>query len=152
MKRLTSQWTFFYKRVFPVFWFGFIGLFLLVAIFASGKKHGPDMMFFIVPIVMAVFGYFFMKHLLFDLIDEVYDEGPTLLFRNSGKEVRINLADIKNVSYTTAVNPPRVTISVRYETELGKELTFSPPTSIVPFKKNRDIVDLIDRIDRAKGN
>lgn len=103
------------------------------------------------PIIMAVFGYFIMKKLIFDLIDEVYDEGTTLLFKNGRKEVRINLTDIKNVSYTTAVNPPRVTISLRHETELGKDLTFSPPASWIPFKKNKDIEDLIDRIDKARG-
>jgi hypothetical protein len=119
--------------------------------FAGSKEKGPEIMFFLVPIFLATLGYYIMKTLVFDLIDEVYDEGRTLLFKNGGKEVRVNLAEIKNVSYATAVNPPRVTISLRYETELGKELTFSPPASIIPFKKNKDIEELIDRIDKARG-
>jgi len=92
-----------------------------------------------------------MKKLVWDLIDEVYDEGAALLFKNRGKEFRVNLKDIKNVNYTTMTNPPRVTLSIRYKTELGAELSFSPPASWIPFKKNRDIEVLIDRIDKARG-
>jgi hypothetical protein len=135
MKKLSSRVTFFYKRVFPIIWFGFLGIFSVISMFAEIQGKGPDIMLFLVPLSMAVLGYYIMKKLVFDLIDEVYDEGRTLLFKNGGKEVRVNLVEIKNVSYTTAVNPPRVTISLRYETELGKELTFSPLASIIPFKK-----------------
>jgi hypothetical protein len=89
-----------------------------------------------------------MKKLVFDLIYEVYDEGETLLFREKGKEVRVSLADIKNVSYSWMISPPRVTLSIRYMTELGDKLSFSPPAS---FIKNKDIEELIDRIDKARG-
>lgn len=108
-------------------------------------------MVFITSVFMAVIGYFIMKNLVFDLMDEAYDEGSSLLFKNNGKSVRVSLADIKNVSYTVVINPPRVTLSLRCKTEFGDELTFSPPGSIIPFKKNKDILELIDRIDRAKG-
>lgn len=84
---------------------------------------------------------------VFDLIDE----GDSLLFKNSGKEVRISLRDIKNVSYQAMINPPKVTLSLRHETDLGNELSFSPPMSFIPFKKNKDIEELIDRIDQARG-
>jgi hypothetical protein len=151
MKELTSKSTFFFKRVFPIIWFGFLGVFIVIPSLASGKGNGPAVMFFIMPIIMAIFGYFIMKKLVFDLVDKVYDEGPTLLFRNKGKEVRVNLKDIRNVSYSTMVSPHRVTLSIRYKTELGDELSFSPPMSFIPFKKNPDIEELIDRIDRARG-
>lgn len=108
-------------------------------------------MFVVVPMGMAVFGYFIMKKIVWDLIDEVYDEGTSLLFRNGKKEVRVSLKDIKNVSYSTMTNPHRVTLSIRYKTDLGDELTFSPQASWVPFKKNQDIELLIDRIDNARG-
>ena len=108
-------------------------------------------MFILFPIGMAVFGCFLMKKLVWDLIDEVYDEGATLLFRNGGKEVRVSLKDIKNVSYSIMSNPPKLTLSVRYKTDLGDELSFCPPASWIPFKKNKDIEGLIDRIDKARG-
>ncbi|MES2308189.1 MAG: hypothetical protein V4507_04955 [Verrucomicrobiota bacterium] len=88
-----------------------------------------------------------MKKLVFDLIDEVYEEGDYLIFRNSGKEVKVHLRDIKNVSYQNIQNPPRVTITLRCETDFGKELSFAAPRSFIPFKKNKKIEELIDRID-----
>jgi hypothetical protein len=151
MKKLSSKSTFFYKRIFPAIWFGFIGFFVLIALFSEQMNKNPNIMFLIIPVFMAALGYFIMKHLVFDLIDEVYDDGLSLLFKNSGKEVRVNLIDIKNVSYTTLINPPRVTMSIRHQTEFGDKLSFSPPASLVPFKQNPDIAELIDRIDRARG-
>jgi len=108
-------------------------------------------MFIVMLLPMAVFGYFILKKMVFDLIDEVYDEGSTLLFKNGKRQVRINLCDIKNVRHKAFSRPPRVTISSRFETELGTELSFSPQVNLIPFKKSKDIVDLIDRIDRARG-
>jgi len=151
MKKLTSKATFFQKRVFPFIWFGFLGIFLCVGLFANVAGNGPGFMFIVMPMLMAPFGYFVMKKLVWDLADEVYDDGTTLLIKNQGKEVRVSLKDIKNVSYSTMTNPPRVTLSIRYKTDLGDELSFSPPASWIPFKKNKDIEELIDRIDQARG-
>jgi len=151
MKKLSSKSTFFLKRIFPLLWFGFIVFSIMIGFFAPSQDKAETIMIFVGPAFMAVIGYFLMKNLIFDLIDEVYDEGSTLLFKNNGKTVRVNLTDIKNVSYSVVINPPRVTISLRHKTEFGDELTFSPPSSLIPFKKNKDIVELIDRIDRARG-
>jgi len=151
MKRLSSKTTFFYKRIFPIVWFGILIVVLCGGLIAGISGRGPALMLVLIPIFMAAFGYFIMKKLVWDLFDEVYDEGTTLLFRDRNKEVRVSLKDIKNVSYSTMTSPPRVTLSLRYRTELGGELSFSPPATWIPFKKNRDIEELIDRIDRARG-
>ncbi len=153
MKKLSSRSTFFLKRIFPALWFGFIIFFVSVALFAESEGiHSNDMvMVFFTAVFMAAIGFIIMKNLVFDLMDEAYDEGSSLLFKNKGKSVRINLTDIKNVSYTVLINPPRVTLSLRHKTEFGHEITFSPPASLIPFKKNKDIMELIDRIDRARG-
>lgn len=128
--------------------------FVSMALFAESKGiHSNDIvMVLITAVFMAAVGYIIMKHLVFDLMDEAYDEGSSLLFKNNGKSVRIHLTDIKNVSYTMVINPPRVTLSLRHKTEFGDEITFSPPASLIPFRKNKDIMELIDRIDRARGN
>jgi len=151
MRKLASKATFFHKWIFPSIWFGLLGVFLCVGLFAGISAHGPEIMLLIVPVCMAAFGYFIMKKLVWDLIDEVYDEGSTLLFRNRGREVRVSLKDIENVSYSTMTSPPRVTLSIRYKTDLGNELSFSPPASWIPFRKNKDIEELVDRIDKARG-
>ncbi len=40
MRRISSSWTFFYKRIFPVIRFGFLILFLGVSVF-SGQRSLP---------------------------------------------------------------------------------------------------------------
>jgi hypothetical protein len=151
MKKLSSKSTFFYKRIFPAIWFGFLAFFILLGLFADRKDSSADIMIFVGPVFMAVIGYFLMKYLVFDLVDEVYEEGSSLVFKKNGKTVLVNLTDIKNVSYSVLVNPPRVTLSLRCKTEFGDELSFSPPASLIPFKRNQEILELIDRIDRARG-
>ena len=49
---------------------------------------------------MMGFGYFVMKKLVFDLVDEVWDDGEALLIKNRGQEEHVALRDIKNVSYS----------------------------------------------------
>jgi hypothetical protein len=152
MKQLTSRVTYYQKKIFPAFWFGFLGLFVCVALVTGAVNSSLGFIFILVPASMAAIGYVIMKKLVFDLVDEVYDEGETLLFRDKGKEVRVSLADIKNVSYSWRMNPPRVTMSIRYMTELGDQISFSPPASFIPLRKNRDMDELIDRIDKARGS
>ena len=153
MKRLSSKSTFFIKRIFPPLWFGCIIFFALMALSAESKGiHVDDILIVLLAaIFMVLIGYFIMRHLVFDLIDEAYDEGASLLFKNNGQSVRVDLTAIKNVSYTVLINPPRVTLSLRHETQFGDELTFSPSGSFIPFKKNKEMLELIDRIDRARG-
>jgi hypothetical protein len=151
MRRISSKMTFFYKRIFPVFWFGFLILFIAVPLFFGGAQNGPPPFpFLIVPLIMMGFGYFVMKKLVFDLVDEVWDDGETLLIKNGGQEERVALRDIKNVSYSTVINPPRVTLSVRQPTTFGDQIAFVAPVRFVPFTTSPLINDLIERVDRAR--
>jgi hypothetical protein len=151
MRRISSKMTFFYKRIFPVFWFGFLILFIAIPLLFDGARDGPPPFpFLIVPLIMMGFGYFVMKKLVFDLVDEVWDDGETLLIRNGGQEERVALCDIKNVSYSTVINPPRVTLSVRHPTTFGDRIAFVAPVRLVPFSTSPVINDLIERVDRAR--
>src|SRR6202011_1403572 len=103
MKKLSSDFTVFHKRVFPVLWFGFLVLFVV-----AGLAHGvagANPMFLVIPFAMAAFGYFLMKKLVWDLVDEVYDGGDYLVVRNRGEESQIPLSAIVNVSVATMINP-----------------------------------------------
>lgn len=73
-----------------------LDVFLIISFtFDLGHSHGgADIMLFIVPLFLTVSGCFIMKNLVFDLIDEVYDEDSTLLFKNKGTSVRVNLTDM----------------------------------------------------------
>ncbi len=151
MRLLSSKMTFFNKRIFPTIWFGFLILFLGVSFFTgAGRNTGPPLPFLIVPAIMIVFGYYMMKKLVFDLVDEVWDDGDALVVKNGGQEQRIALSDIKNVSYSPYMNPPRVTLSFRQSTVFGEQITFGAPVRLMPLTASPVITALIDRIDRSR--
>ena len=116
------------------------------------SKNDVHLEFLLMPVAMAVFGYFLMKRLVFDLVDEVWDDGDALLIRNGKKGDRILLSNIINVSYSTSTNPPRVTLTLREPSAFGKEVAFSPPSRWLPFAKHPIISELIERIDEQRQN
>jgi len=138
--------TFFHKRVLPVFLFGF-GLYVVV----TGLSVSADPLTFLIgAVVMAIFGYWIMKKLVFCLADEVLDAGDALIVRSGGKEERISLSDIKNVSYSPYMSPPQVTLSLRRQTVFGDTIVFCAPGGLVPFWRSPVIDDLINRADAAR--
>lgn len=149
MRRISSRMTFFYKWIFPVVWFGFLAVFVGIALF--GSRRPSPFPFLIAPIAMLGFGYFLMKKLIFDLVDEVWDDGRTLVVKNGSQTDRIPLADIKNVNYSPFLNPPRVTLSLRRQTAFGDQITFCAPVRFVPLTASPVISDLIDRVDRERS-
>ena len=152
MRLVSSKMTFFNKHVFPAIWFGFLAVFIGIALFSGAGRNPASLLpVLIAPAIMIVFGYVIMKKLVFDLADEVWDDGDSLVVKNSGQEQRIALSDIKNVSYSPFVNPPRVTLSLRRPTVFGDEITFSAPLRLVPFSKSPVITDLIERVDQARS-
>jgi hypothetical protein len=143
MRPVSSKMTFFYKHVLPVIWLGLVLLFIAIGLLS-------DASFLIAALLLAVFGYWAMKKMLFNLVDAVLDAGDALVVRSGGQEERIALSDIKNVNYTPYMNPPLVTLSVRRHTVFGDTIAFCAPASIVPLWNSPVILDLIDRIDTAR--
>ncbi len=151
MKLISSKMTFFNKRVFPVIWFGFLFVFIAVNLYTgAGRSASVPLPFFIMPVVMIGIGYFIMKKLVFDLVDEVWDNGDSLVVKNRGQEQHIALRDIKNVSYSPYINPPRVTLSLRRPTDFGDQIAFGAPMRLLPLWSSPAINDLIERVDQAR--
>ncbi len=152
MRVISWRWTFFYKRIFPAFWFGFLAIFFAVALLSDRARADLDPVFLIVPAAMAVFGWFIMRKFVFDLADEVVDSGDALIVRKMGKEARIPLADIINVDSSTNTRPPRITLSLRTPSRFGRKIAFSPPPNglLASFASNAIAEELIDRVDRAR--
>ena len=144
MRPVSSKMTFFYKRVFPVIWFGFLLLLIAFGLFSASTS------FLIAALLMGVFGYWMMKKVMFNLADEVLDAGNALVVRSGGQEERIALSDIKNVNYSPYMSPPQVTLSLRRHTVFGDTIAFCAPVSIVPLWSSPVIHDLIDRVDVAR--
>jgi hypothetical protein len=84
MRLVSSKMTFFNKRVFPVIWFGFLIVFIGLSLFSgTGRNAVSPFPFLVVPAFMIVFSYFVMKKLVFDLADEVWDDGDALVVKKS---------------------------------------------------------------------
>ena len=151
MPLMSSKMTFFYKRVFPVIWFGFLAVFFLVAL-VKGSAADPisNLPSLIIPVVMAIIGYQIMKKMAFHLVDQVFDLGDALLVRNGGQEERIALADIKNVNFFPYMSPPQVTLSLRRASVFGDTIVFCAPARLMPLSPSPTIEKLIDRIDAAR--
>jgi len=151
MKRISSGSMFFTKRVFPVIWFGILALMVVFSLSARNTQKSHFAVGALIgPAIMAVFGYFLMKKMVFDLADEVSDAGDALIVRFGSEEERVPLSEIMNVSYSYMSNPNRVTLTLRTPGSFGKEISFAPPWQLLPFSKSPVVVDLIERIDAAR--
>jgi hypothetical protein len=150
MKKISSSTTQFNKKIFPAIWFSTLSLFIIFPVISTLRYGTQAISFIIFPLLMGFFGFFIMKKTVFDLMDEVYDAGDYLLVKNKNKEIRINLMDIKNLSYSIFARPCRVTLNLLTDTAFGKTIAFSPKMSFIPFKKNAEIMELINRIDKVR--
>jgi hypothetical protein len=150
MKKISSGSLVFTKKVFPFLWFGIL-FFVLATSLASGAYRQVPLAV-IMPILMGVFGYFLIKKLVGDLVDEVYDGGDFLLVKNAGREERIPLSNIMNVSASMLVNPPRITLRLIKPGRLGAEISFTPVRTFTlnPFARNEVAEDLIVRAFAAR--
>jgi len=155
MQRLSSTGTVFYKRAFPVFWFGLLTVFLaIVWLQPGGPGKAPPRVMLVIPLFMMGFGYVLMRRLVFDLVDEVWLDGDQVVVVQRGERIRIPLLQVMNVNATTMVNPPRVTLMLRQaNARLGDAVSFVPagPRGFLSgFKPNPVAVDLIRRIDALR--
>jgi len=155
MRCFSSSATVWYKRIFPIFWFGFLGVFFLFNLYALLTGRFGDSLgslpMLVVPIAMAIFGYYFMQKFVFDLVDEVEDAGDALIVKNGARSERIALSDIVNVNYSPMMNPPRVTLVLRKAGVFGDQVSFCAPIQLMPFGSHPSIEGLIRRIDASRN-
>ena len=111
--------------------------FLLALIQGLAADSLAFLPFLVVPVVLAIVGYQFMKRMVFNLVDEVFDLGDALLVRSGGQEERIALADIKNLVAAAAERVWRHGCVLCAD---GDDAAVAKPI----------IVRLIDRIDAAR--
>jgi len=150
MRRISSKLTYVYKRVFPAVWFGFLGLFAAIVVVASSAAgRWPPLPFLLVPAAIGLFGYIVMDKLVFDLVDEVFDDREALIIGNGRRQERVDVRDIVNVGFSQFVNPPRVTLSLKKPSAFGSQVSFCPPVRLLPFSLNPLIGELIQRTKHA---
>jgi hypothetical protein len=150
MRRISSKSTFFYKRIFPLLWFGIIASCVFTGLLAGRRTHVQTIPFLVVPVMMAIVGYVLFRKLLFDLVDQVWDDEDALIVKNAGVEERVALDNIMNIGFSTMTNPERVTLTLREPGRFGNEITFSPPRRFLTLSRSPIINELIERVDRAR--
>jgi hypothetical protein len=150
MKKISSNQTFFMKRVFPVIWFCVIAMIFATAFMQGAAVRNPEVL--VLPVVMLLTGFFIYRKAIWDLADEVHDGGDFLKVRKGSEEDTIPLANIMNVSAATQMNPPRITLTLIKPCRFGNEVVFSPvkPFSFNVFAKNPTAEELIVRVDAAR--
>ena len=151
-KRISSRHTFFLKRVLPVLMFAVLTLAVAAPLALAARSPAFPWPVLVVPVLMAAIFYFLLKKLVFDLADEVCDEGDALTVRFGDDQERIPLSEIINVSYSGITNPPRITLTLRTAGRFGREVSFSPQQRFLSplFRSDPLVNDLIERVDAAR--
>lgn len=155
MRRLSSSWTLFHKRVLPILWA------VMVLVFAAFAWHDVRQAWhapmgwvpLLVPLIMSVAFVAAYRWLIRGLADEVRQEGDVLRVRRGAEEVRIPLVDIINVNSSVMINPRRVTLMLRSDTRLGRDISFIPasrPRLLGAFQPDPVARELIERIDQLR--
>jgi hypothetical protein len=150
MKKISNPYTFSFK-VFPYFYFGFIAIFVALVFMGGGWQKEPG--FLVVPCVMAVAGWVFMKVALNDLVDEVYDCGDHLVVRKRGEEEKIPLSEIINVNFAMTQQPARITLTLARPGKFGPAISFALPPKIYlsPLPRSEIAEDLIARVHAVRS-
>jgi hypothetical protein len=114
VSRISSRYTQFLKWAFPAFWFGGLALLML------------DQGVFMVPALMMGAGWVFFKSFLWDVADDVRDEGEALRVRFRGEEETIAFADVLDVSLTRFTSPQRISLRLARPGRFGEQIVFIP--------------------------
>jgi hypothetical protein len=150
MRCISSRATWWYKRIFPIVWFGFLVVFVIVNVFVIPGAALSWVPAVLVAAIMAVVGYSAMKRFILDLVDGAWDDGDALIVKNGSDSDRIALSDISNVGYSPLMNPPRVTLSLHKPSRFGDKVSFCAPIRAFAFTPHPVVEDLIQRVDAAR--
>jgi len=158
MRRLSASSTYVYKRAFPVFWaveLGGLVLFIGMAIFnpTARPSYAQWVSVGFPFLIISVVSVFIFKTMIADLVDEVWLDNDQLLVKNRGAQTSVALVDVMNVNTTSMSNPRRVTLMLRVESRLGRNLTFipdSPRGFAAAFTIDPIAAEVIARVDALR--
>jgi hypothetical protein len=142
--KLSSDRTVFFKRLFPLAWYGICA----VALYAQMRSYDGDgrtLMFAVIPLVCAIIGYFVFRTFFAPLLDELYDEGDFLRIIIVEEETHVSVRDIVGVKYHKIFNPKVVELTMQpgHKPEV---LKFLPRQSYFSIEPVPEVVDLMERI------
>ena len=148
MRRISSTLTWWHKKAFPVFWFGFLGLFTCAWI--VGVVLGEaDSIGILGLLFLAVLGYFLLRFLVSPLVDEVFIDCEEMVVRNNGLEDRFPVCNIINIEDWLFVNPERVVLTLKNPCKFGGEVAFEPEFRWWKFRRHPIAEELLRRIHQV---
>lgn len=155
MTKISSQLTFFYKKIFPLLFIGGCIFFLFTALTSPESiKNDSSLPVWVFPLFMfGILTMLFIKF-LHPLADEVYEDGYNIWIKRGKIEIKIPFENIQNINHEKSSKPNRVTLSCRNVTQLGNEISFLPISGFYSHKfTDFDVYlkDLIDRIDQKRS-
>jgi hypothetical protein len=144
VNRISSPWTRFIKWVTPLAWLGGLGYLLI--------DNVADPAFVAAILGLAAVGLVLMKLFIWNLADEVYDCGDSLLVRRGGIEESVPISGIEEVALALFSRPPRITLRLATPGKFGDAIVFTPPTSPGQeiFGRNPIAEDLKAKVQRAR--
>jgi hypothetical protein len=147
MRCISSETTFYFKRVVPVIFAMFVMTFMAIILYEGrSASESPLLSFLFFPVLIALTGYFFVKILTPNAVDEVWDAGDALIVWDKGQEYRLALSDILEVRFSPQYNGARiVTLHLRTPSVFGNKVEF-----FAPFLFRGILNDLRKRIDVHK--
>jgi len=149
MHRLSSAGTSIHKRIFPGLFFGISGI-MFFALLVGVIKDGQNMNSLLGPIALATIGYVMMRLFVWVLVDEVWDDNDSLVVRNNGREVRIDLLYIININHSICSRPEYVKLTLREPCVFGSTIKFLPPYRFFTWGKPPVVKKLAQRIDNKR--
>jgi hypothetical protein len=141
MRLISSKMTWWHKKAFPAFWFGFLAL-LMATLMLEGKVS-PEVL--LIPPGMAAFGAVLMWWLIFPLVDEVWIDGDELIVRHRGEGDRFPIANIVDVDASYMSNPESIGLWLKPSCRFGKTIRFEAPFRFLMLGTHPLAQELIDR-------
>lgn len=106
--------------------------------------------------IILVSGYLYLRYMIFDLVDELWEDDGFFIVKNNCNEYKIPLYDVSHVSCTFTPRrffPERVTLHLLKNSNCGAEVAFTPIESWLPIEiLNTELDKLTSRIDKYKND
>ena len=131
------------RNVFPILWFGGF-LFVSMNIFGDPTLSNDGGY---AAIAVAIIGCVLSRMLALKLMDEVYDDGDSLLVRRNGQEQRIYLYQVKKIS----TNNAWISLKTTSEGKIGNKASFVLTPRLFHFTKHPYYIELKKRIGSASN-
>lgn len=144
---LISGPTFFYRKLFPVFFIILMFSILFVALENFNYVYKFLCIFAGIVSLLSYYYLFYKKHIL---ITAVYDMGDRLLFCGKDCEQYVLLTDLIAISHSRVQFDERLTLKTRKEGCFGSVLSFNLPVRVSMSAEHPIAIDLRKRMGKYR--